>query len=98
MPQTGNTFQWADNYSKIVGTHSFKFGGDVRYQKFDQLLYFDVNSQIIFNSNPNLCPPPSQAQPASCTAVSGNDLGYSSPYPDYFLGLASSNAQGSAQH
>jgi hypothetical protein len=98
LPQTGNTFQFSDNYSKIVGTHSFKFGGDVRYQRFDQLLYFDVNSQIIFNSNANLCPPPSQTQPASCTPVSGDDLGYSSPYPDYFLGLASSNAQGSAQH
>jgi hypothetical protein len=48
LPQTGNTFQWNDNYSKIVGTHSFKFGGDVRYQKFDQKLYFNVNGEYIF--------------------------------------------------
>jgi len=48
LPQTGNTFQFSDNYSKIIGTHSFKFGGDVRYQKFDQKLYFNVNGEYIF--------------------------------------------------
>jgi len=48
LPQTGNTFQFNDNYSKIVGKHSFKFGGDVRYQKFDQKLYFNVNGEYIF--------------------------------------------------
>jgi len=99
LPQVGSTFQFSDNYSKIIGTHSFKFGGDTRYQKFDQLLYFDVNGQIIFNSNPNLCPPPADPnQPSSCSSVSGDDLGSSSPYPDYLLGLANSMAQGSAQH
>jgi hypothetical protein len=48
LPQTGKTFQFNDNYSKIVGNHSFKFGGDVRYQKFDQTLYFNVNGEYIF--------------------------------------------------
>jgi len=48
LPQTGNTFQFSDNYSKIIGTHSFKFGGDVRYQKFDQKLFFNVNGEYIF--------------------------------------------------
>jgi hypothetical protein len=48
LPQTGNTFQFNDNFSKIVGNHSFKFGGDVRYQKFDQKLYFNVNGEYIF--------------------------------------------------
>jgi hypothetical protein len=84
LPQTGSTFQFSDNYSKIVGNHSFKFGGDFRYQKFDQLLYFDINGQIIFNSN--------------ASAPTGNDLGFGSPFPNYLLGLASSIAQGSAQH
>jgi Carboxypeptidase regulatory-like domain len=50
LPQTGNTFQFNDNFSKIVGKHSFKFGGDVRYQKFDQKLYFNVNGEYIFGS------------------------------------------------
>jgi Carboxypeptidase regulatory-like domain len=47
LPQTGNTFQFNDNYSKIVGNHSFKFGGDARYQKFDQTVYFNINGEYI---------------------------------------------------
>jgi len=50
LPQTGNTFQFNDNYSKIIGKHSFKFGGDIRYQKFDQKLFFNVNGEYIFGS------------------------------------------------
>jgi hypothetical protein len=50
LPQTGNTFQFSDNYSKIVGNHSFKFGGDVRYQKFDQFLIFETNGGFTFSS------------------------------------------------
>ena len=53
LPQTGNTFQFNDNYSKIVGRHSFKFGGDVRYQKFDQKLFFNVNGEYIFGPGGN---------------------------------------------
>jgi Carboxypeptidase regulatory-like domain len=48
LPQIGNTFQWSDNFSKIIGTHSLKFGGDIRYQKFDQTLYYNVNGSISF--------------------------------------------------
>jgi Carboxypeptidase regulatory-like domain len=50
LPQVGNTFQFADNYSKIIGKHSLKFGGDVRYQKFDQFLIFDINGSYTFSS------------------------------------------------
>jgi outer membrane receptor protein involved in Fe transport len=46
LPQVGNSFQWSDDISKIVGNHSLKFGGDVRRQRFDQLLYFDVNGEF----------------------------------------------------
>jgi hypothetical protein len=84
LPQTGNTIQFSDNFSKIVGNHSFKFGGDVRYQKFDQLLYFDINNWIIFNS--------------TTSGPTGDDVGSDSVYPNYFLGLANSMQQGSAQH
>jgi Carboxypeptidase regulatory-like domain len=48
LPQVGNTFQWSDNFSKIIGNHSLKFGGDIRYQKFDQTLYYNVNGSITF--------------------------------------------------
>ena len=46
LPQVGNSFQWSDNISKVVGNHSLKFGGDVRRQRFDQTLYFDVNGEF----------------------------------------------------
>jgi len=46
LPQVGNSFQWSDSVSKIVGRHSIKFGGDVRRQRFDQVLYFDVNGEF----------------------------------------------------
>ena len=46
LPQVGNSFQWSDSISKVVGNHSLKFGGDVRRQRFDQILYFDVNGEF----------------------------------------------------
>ncbi len=98
LPQTGSTFQFSDNYSKIIGNHSLKFGGDARYQRFDQLLYFDINGQIVFNSDSNICGPANPNLPPNCSTVSTDDLGFSSPYPNYLLGLASDLAQGSAQH
>ncbi len=54
LPQTGNSFQWVDNFSKIVGNHTLKFGADIRRQRFDQFLYFDVNgSYFYFGGGPN---------------------------------------------
>lgn len=46
LPQVGNSFQWSDSISKVVGNHSLKFGTDLRRQRFDQLLYFDVNGEF----------------------------------------------------
>jgi len=43
IPQVGNTFQWSDNLSWVKKTHTFKFGGDIRRQRFDQTLYYNVN-------------------------------------------------------
>lgn len=53
LPQIGNTFQWSDNFSKVIGSHSLKFGGDVRRQRFDQFLYFDINGEFVFQSGGN---------------------------------------------
>ena len=53
LPQTGNTFQWTDNYTKTMGKHTFKFGGDVRRQRFDQFLYFEVSGNYSFINQPN---------------------------------------------
>jgi carboxypeptidase family protein len=53
LPQTGNTFQWTDNYTKTVGKHTFKFGGDVRRQRFDQFLFFEVSGNYSFTNTAN---------------------------------------------
>ena len=37
-----------DNLSKVVGNHSLKFGVDARRQRFDQLLYFNVDGDYSF--------------------------------------------------
>lgn len=81
LPQTGNTYQWSDNFSKIVGTHSFKFGGDIRYQKFDQFLYYNVNGSISFG-------------PGGENDLAPTD---GSSYPNYLLGLPATYSQGSGQ-
>jgi hypothetical protein len=84
LPQTGQTLQLSDNFSKIVGNHSLKFGGDFRNQRFDQLLYFNINGSFTFTS--------------SASAPLGNDVGFSDSYANYLLGLPSLYTQGSAQH
>ena len=43
LPQTGNTYSLMDNFSKTVGRHSMKFGADIRNQRFDQTLYYNIN-------------------------------------------------------
>ncbi len=91
LPQVGNTFQWSDNFSKVIGTHSIKFGGDFRYQKFDQTLYFDVSGQqLVFGGGPN-DPCLGTIDPTSqlCSAVN--------LFPNYLLGLTDQYGQGSAQ-
>jgi hypothetical protein len=82
LPQVGNSFQWSDSISKVVGTHSLKFGGDVRRQRFDQTLYFDVNGEFFYSGS------------GSNSVVGPNGLNF---YPDFLLGLPDSYGQGSAQ-
>jgi Carboxypeptidase regulatory-like domain len=79
LPQVGNSFQWSDSYTKVIGKHSLKFGGDARRVRFDQMLFFEVNGFYTFGSG------------------SPNALGGADFFPDYFLGLPASYAQGSAQ-
>ncbi len=83
LPQIGNTFQWSDNYSRVIGKHSLKFGGDVRRSRFDQFLYFNINGDFSFQSN--------------ATGPSSNDTGFINGYPNYFLGLPTTYSQGAAQ-
>jgi hypothetical protein len=48
IPQTGNTYQWSDNFTRIFGKHTTKFGVDFRMQHFDQTLFFDPNGDFSF--------------------------------------------------
>jgi carboxypeptidase family protein len=91
LPQIGNTFQWSDNFSKTIGKHDLKFGGDVRYQKFDQTLFFDVSGQYFyFGGGPN-DPCLGTIDPTSGVCSSVN------LFPNYLLGLPDEYGQGSAQ-
>ncbi|HVO81088.1 MAG TPA: carboxypeptidase regulatory-like domain-containing protein [Terriglobales bacterium] len=53
IPQVGNTFQFSDNFTKVIGSHTAKFGVDVRRQRFDQTLYFDVNGEFFIFGGTN---------------------------------------------
>jgi Carboxypeptidase regulatory-like domain len=85
LPQVGNSFQFADNLTKVKGTHTFKFGVDVRRQRFDQTLYFNVSGeQLFFGGGQN-------------DTVASNPDGSSNLYPNYLLGLPDQFGEGSAQ-
>jgi len=85
LPQVGNAFQWSDNLTKVSGNHTMKFGLDVRRQRFDQTLYFNVNGeQEFFGGGPN-------------DVEATNADGSSNLYPNYLLGLSDQYGQGSAQ-
>jgi hypothetical protein len=73
VPQVGNSFQWSDSVSKIVGTHSIKFGVDVRRQLFDQTLYFDVNGEFFVDGT-------STNSPIGDTVFSDYMLGFPGSY------------------
>ncbi len=95
LPAAGNSFQWSNNLSKVVGKHSLKFGGDVRRQRYDQFLFFDVNgSYSYFGGGPNdiglLHPDPDDP-------MNLNDTATQSLIPNYLLGLPDFYLQGSAQ-
>ena len=87
LPQVGNSYSWADNISKQLGTHSLKFGVDIRYMQFNQTLYYNVNGYFQYsNTDPN--------SPALLATPNGGIYNY---LPDYLLGLPYSYSQGSAQ-
>ncbi len=51
LPQVGNSFQWSDSLSWVKGSHTMKFGADVRRSRFDQTLYYNVNGSYTFDSS-----------------------------------------------
>jgi hypothetical protein len=85
IPQIGNSFQWSDSFTKVAGKHTLKFGTDVRRQRFDQELFFEVSGGFTYTGGG-----PNDTNPDRSTT--GADL-----YGNYFLGLPDTFGQGSAQ-
>jgi hypothetical protein len=49
--QFNNTYQLLDNYSKVVGTHSFKFGGNFHYDQITQHTFGANNGSFVFDGS-----------------------------------------------
>lgn len=47
--QFNNTFQIQDNYTKIIGRHSWKFGGQIHYDQINDRNFFGENGDFQFN-------------------------------------------------
>jgi hypothetical protein len=81
LPQVGNSFQWSDELTWVKGTHTFKFGVDIRRARFDQYYYFDVNGEYTFNNT----------GPNAIIPADGDN------YAEFLLGLNDLYVQGSGQ-
>jgi hypothetical protein len=105
IPQAGNTFQLTDSYARTAGSHTFKAGVDFHRQELNQFSYYNLNGAFSIFSNANLCAavnsnPPAPVESAAgvnCAVPTSNDVGFSSAYPNYFLGLSSVFTEGAAQ-
>jgi hypothetical protein len=49
--QFNNTFQWLDNFSKVIGKHSLKFGGQFHYDQINERNLAAENGQYSFSGN-----------------------------------------------
>lgn len=50
LPQFGNTYQATDNFTKVAGNHTLKFGVDFRNQRFVQTLFFDPQGEYSYGA------------------------------------------------
>jgi hypothetical protein len=48
LHQTNNTYQWLDNFSKVVGTHTLKFGGELHYDQVNTHAVAQFNGNFLF--------------------------------------------------
>jgi hypothetical protein len=85
LPQTGNTYQFSDNVTKVIGNHTTKFGVDFRNQRFLQTLYFAPQGDYsFFGGGPN-------------DFISTRSDGTQNLFPNYLMGLPDTYLQGSTQ-
>jgi hypothetical protein len=48
LNQVENTFQWLDNFSKVIGTHTLKFGGEAHYDQVNVSAIAQFNGSFLF--------------------------------------------------
>jgi hypothetical protein len=48
LEQTNNTYQWLDNFSKVVGTHTIKVGGEFHYDQVNTHAIAQFNGSFLF--------------------------------------------------
>jgi hypothetical protein len=48
LNEIGNTFQWIDNFSKVMGTHTIKFGGEFHYDQVNVNAIAQFNGSFLF--------------------------------------------------
>ena len=86
LPQVGNSFQWSDNLTRVLGTHTMKFGVDLQRNQFNQFYYYNVNGTFsYYGGGPN------------DTAAIGNTSQSQDLYPNFLLGLPDQFGQGAGQ-
>jgi len=82
-------FPVVGQFQQNIGRHDLKFGGDIRYQRFDQTLYFDISGQYFYFGGGTNDPDLEVTQPDGSTVQN--------LFPNYLLGLPDEYGQGSAQ-
>ncbi len=48
LKQAANTFQWLDNFSKVIGTHTLKAGGEFHYDQVNVNAIAQFNGSFLF--------------------------------------------------
>jgi hypothetical protein len=48
LKQVGDTFQWLDNFSKVIGTHTLKAGGEFHYDQVNVNAIAQFNGSFLF--------------------------------------------------
>jgi hypothetical protein len=51
LRQSNNTFQWIDNFSKVVGQHSVKFGAEFHYDQINTYPLAQFNGNFLFTGS-----------------------------------------------
>jgi hypothetical protein len=54
LRQANNTFQWIDNFSKVLGRHTMKFGAEFHYDQINTNAIAQFNGNFIFTGNGNV--------------------------------------------